>query len=75
MIGGCCSILFTAFHSSNPITITSGHDTDAKVMAVIIGNYAFGGGGSIVVKGVSIGENPIITAGSVVVKSVPKNLI
>ena len=42
---------------------------------VIIGNNVWLGSNVKVLKGVSIGDNSIISAGSVVTKSVPENVI
>jgi acetyltransferase-like isoleucine patch superfamily enzyme len=42
---------------------------------VKIKKYAFIGGGSIILKGVTVGENSIIVAGSVVTRDIPDNEI
>lgn len=73
MIGGGCKLWDTDFHSLKPDIRTSGFDNDIKSSPIFIENNAFVGGGSIVLKGVTVGENSIIAAGSVVTKSVPKN--
>ena len=44
-------------------------------MPVKIGRRSFIGGHSIILKGVSIGEQAVVAAGSVVTKSVPANEI
>ncbi len=42
---------------------------------ILIGNNCFIGVGSIILLGVSIGDNTIIAAGSVVTKSLPSNVV
>jgi acetyltransferase-like isoleucine patch superfamily enzyme len=76
MIGGGVKIWDTNFHSLNPLIRTNGiYDNDVKTSPIKIDDYAFIGAGSIILKGVHIGRNSIIAAGSVVVKSVPANVI
>ena len=45
--------------------------TDVPVRSVVIGDKAWIGFNSIVLKGVSIGERAIVAAGSVVTRDVP----
>lgn len=47
-------------------------DTFGKIT---IGNYVYIGGNSIVMPGVSIGDNVLVAGGSVVTKSVPSNMV
>lgn len=62
---------------------TAHHPIDAKTRLlktsiatpIKIGNCVWIGGGSIICPGVEIGDNTIIGAGSVVVKSLPANVI
>lgn len=70
-IGGGCKIWDTDFHSIDPYERR--HNGDGKVNSapIKIKNYAFIGGSSIILKGVTVGEYSVIGAGSVVVKSVP----
>lgn len=76
MIGGGVKIWDTNFHSLDPIIRTNGIiDNDVKTAPIKIDDYAFIGAGSIILKGVHIGRNSIIAAGSVVVKSIPENVI
>lgn len=42
---------------------------------VVIGNYVWIGGGAIILLGVTIGDNAVIGAGSVVTKSIPANAV
>ena len=74
-IGGGCKIWDTDFHSLNPNERVYKGDREISSKPVFIGKYAFIGGSVIILKGVSIGENSIIAAGSVVTKNVPKNEI
>ncbi|PZP44635.1 MAG: acyltransferase [Pseudopedobacter saltans] len=77
MLGIGTHIYDTDFHSLNmkdrltPQTDLA--NTNSK--PVIIGNNAFIGAHSIILKGVEIGENTIVAAGSVVTKSIPANVI
>nr|WP_321486340.1 acyltransferase [uncultured Draconibacterium sp.] len=75
MIGGSCRIWDSDFHSLDPIIRTSGNDTDIKTLPIVINDYAFIGAGSIILKGVTVGKNSIIAAGSIVSKSIPDNEI
>mgnify|MGYP000293804664 FL=1 len=42
---------------------------------VVIGNNAWIGGSSVILPGVTIGNNVVVAAGSVVVKDVPDNVV
>lgn len=42
---------------------------------VVIGNYVYIGANALVLPGVTIGDNSLIAAGSVVTKSVPANIV
>jgi acetyltransferase-like isoleucine patch superfamily enzyme len=75
VIGGGVKIWDTNFHSLNPEIRLSGNDNDIKTAPIYIGENVFIGGSSIILKGVSIGKNSIIAAGSVVNKSIPPNVI
>jgi acetyltransferase-like isoleucine patch superfamily enzyme len=75
VIGGGVKIWDTNFHSLNPKTRISGNDIDIKTAPIKICKKAFIGGGSIILKGVTIGNNSVIAAGSVVVKDIPENVI
>jgi len=74
LIGGGCRIWDTNFHSLNPIIRFNG-DYTIKSSPVFIEDNVFIGGSTIILKGVKIGKNSIIGAGSVVTKSVPANEI
>lgn len=74
-IGGDCKIYDTDFHSLKLEKRISKNDDDIKTEPIIIEDGAFIGGGSIILKGVTIGENSVIGAGSVVTKDIPPNEI
>jgi acetyltransferase-like isoleucine patch superfamily enzyme len=74
MIGGSCRIWDTDFHSLNDYV--RGTDLDiGKSIPIHIKKNVFIGAGSIILKGITIGEYSIIAAGSVVSKSIPSNEI
>ncbi|MBN2730617.1 MAG: acyltransferase [Bacteroidales bacterium] len=74
-IGGNVVIYDTDFHSLNPIARQNSSTDIAKTSPVILKKNAFVGAHSTILKGVTIGENSIIGAGSVVTKSIPDNEI
>ena len=73
MIGGGTQIFDKNFHSTDPAIRTGGHETraDVNTAPVFIGDNVFIGTNCLICKGVTIGENAIVAAGSVVVKSIP----
>jgi acetyltransferase-like isoleucine patch superfamily enzyme len=75
VIGGGCRIWDTNFHSLDAQIRTSGNDQDIRTAPVKIGDNVFIGAGVIILKGVTIGENSIVAAGSVVNKDIPPNTI
>jgi acetyltransferase-like isoleucine patch superfamily enzyme len=76
-IGGNVVIYDTDFHSLNSSERTAKIENrvNIKTSPVIIEDYAFIGAHSTILKGVKIGRNSIIGAGSLVCKSVPPNEI
>ena len=75
-IGRGANIFDTDFHALDPKLRASSKDLEnRKVAPVKIENHVFIGAYSIILKGVVIGKNAIIGAGSVVTKSVPANQI
>lgn len=75
MIAPNCMIIDSNFHALWPPDsrdINPAFDTDRPV---IIGNNSWIGSQCIILKGVEVGENSIIAAGSVVSKSIPSNVI
>ncbi len=75
LIGNGCKFWDTDFHSLNIIDRYSNDETDIRSSPIRIKKNAFIGGCAILLKGVTIGENSIIGAGSVVTKNVPNNQI
>lgn len=71
MIGGGVCIYDTDFHSLDYETRISSNDTKFSTAPIEIGEGAFIGAHSIILKGVRIGKHAIIGAGSLVTKSVP----
>ena len=74
-IGGSCKIWDTDFHSLDAIERCINGDKQINTAPIIIKDYAFIGGNSIILKGVSIGKRSIIGGGSVVTNNVPDNEI
>lgn len=66
-IGGDCKIYDTDFHSIH----LSERNTNVKSSPVIIKDGVFIGTGAIILKGVTIGTESVIGAGSVVTKNIP----
>ena len=64
--------IYTATHPIDAATRVSGLE---YALPVIIGNGVWLGGGSIICPGITIGDNTVIGAGSVVVKSLPANVV
>lgn len=72
MIGGGVTIVDSDFHSMNPLDWFTGGDEKNMISApVIIEDNVFIGMNSIILKGVTIGNDSVIAAGSVVTKDIP----
>ncbi len=85
VIGECTMVgpdakIHTAVHALNGAE-RFWHEPDGttavktQTMPVHIGSYTWIGGGSIILPGVTIGDNVVIGAGSVVTESIPDNAI
>ena len=75
-IGGGVRIYDTDFHSIHPMVRASPEDIKRKKkLPILIHNHVFIGAFSIILKGVTIGENAVVGAGSVVTKDIPANEI
>lgn len=73
-IGGANRIFDTNFHSLNPDIRSSTEDEmQALTSPITIGDNVFIGTSCIIGKGISIGENSVIAAGSVVTCNIPAN--
>ncbi|CAM3661390.1 sugar O-acetyltransferase [Aeromicrobium ponti] len=75
-IGNNCMIgpnvgLYTAGHSIEP----KGRNKSGYAVPIIIGDDVWIGGSSVILPGITIGDNSIVAAGSVVTKDVPANTI
>ena len=76
IIGGGVTIVDSDFHSLNPqFWHTPSDETNMNCVGLIIRDNVFIGMNSIILKGVTIGCNVIIAAGSVVSKNIPDNQI
>ncbi|NMO76999.1 sugar O-acetyltransferase [Niallia alba] len=75
-IGHNCMIgpnvgIYTAGHSIEP----KNRNSSGYAIPITIGNDVWIGGSCVILAGVSIGDNSIIAAGSIVTKNVPANTI
>ncbi len=71
MIGGDCKIYDTDFHSVSAKMRLSRPDQGVKTSPVTLKRASFIGGHSILLKGVNVGKEAVIGAGSVVTKNIP----
>ncbi len=74
MIGGGCKIWDSDFHSINYFNRCFGEDKEVSA-EILIEDNVFVGAHTIILKGVHIGKNSVIGAGSVVSKNIPENEI
>ena len=71
-IGGGASLYTSDFHSLDAATRASTDDFKHRKSApIVVGDHAFIGAHSIILKGVTIGEGAIVGAGSIVTRSIP----
>jgi acetyltransferase-like isoleucine patch superfamily enzyme len=76
LIGANVTITDTDFHSLKPSNRRYNiSPTDISASAVSIAENVFVGAGVYILKGVSIGSNSVIGAGSIVVNDIPDNVI
>ncbi len=76
IIGAGCTIMDTDCHSLEPTEwMTEEDELHAQKKEIVIGDNVFLGTQCIILKGVHIGDNSIIAAGSVVSRDVPANQI
>jgi acetyltransferase-like isoleucine patch superfamily enzyme len=75
MVGGSCKIWDSDFHPIDPVVRLATPNENFKTAPIHISNNVFIGGFSIILKGVTIGENSVIGAGSVVSGNIPSNEI
>lgn len=74
MIGAGTVITDSDWHSIDT-DVNVRHHTDGRTAPVTIGHNVFIGTRCLILKGVTIGDNAVIGAGSVVTKDIPKNAI
>ena len=75
LIGGGCKIWDTDHHSIDYNERMHYGDNFIVSKPIHIEKYVFIGGGVTILKGVTIGQNSIVAAGSIVVKNIPCNEI
>jgi acetyltransferase-like isoleucine patch superfamily enzyme len=75
MLGANVTIADTDFHALHPQHRQGHSEPSIGIADVIIGKRVFIGTNATVLKGVTIGNNTIVGAGSLVVKSLPPNII
>ncbi|PKO15136.1 MAG: acyltransferase [Chloroflexi bacterium HGW-Chloroflexi-10] len=74
-IGGDCAIYDTDFHPIDPLERKNNRVDMVNMRPIKFKSGVFLGAHSIVLKGVTIGENSVIGAGSVVSRNIPDNEI
>lgn len=74
-IGGGTAIYDTDFHSLDPAVRVWGNDDQVQTSPINIGKECWIGGHCIILKGVTIGNQAIVGAGSVVTKDIPPGQI
>lgn len=75
LFGANVTVVDTDFHNANPQKRSSPECSHTNAKPIVIEDNVFVGTNSIVLKGVTIGQNSVIGAGSVVTKSIPANVI
>ena len=76
ILGVGCQVRDTDNHSLNPQDRLNGRDWENKMTApIIINDNVFIGANALILKGVKIGNDSIVGAGSVVTKNIPANEI
>lgn len=74
-IGGGCCLYDSNFHSILSSQRAAAGNPGVESAPVILGDHVFLGAHCIVLKGVSIGDNSVIGAGSVVAKAIENNQV
>ncbi len=64
--------IYTAGHPVHPVSRNSGYEYG---IPITIGNNVWIGGNAVILPGVTVGDNVVIGAGSVVTKDIPDNVI
>jgi acetyltransferase-like isoleucine patch superfamily enzyme len=73
LIGGSCKLYATDFHQLSILDRKENNIANIKSGDIVISEGAFIGASCIILKGVHIGKNAVIGAGSVVTNNVPDN--
>lgn len=74
-IGNACKIFDSDFHIIDSQNRSTGNSEKISTKDVLIKRNVFLGTGTVILKGVTIGENSLVGAYSVVTKSIPPNEI
>ena len=74
MLGSNVLIAETDFHSVEPYNRRYSKDS-ARAEKIVVKNNVYIGMNTIILKGVTIGENTVVGAGSIVTKNIPPNVI
>lgn len=64
--------IYTATHPLDPVLRKSGTEYG---LVITVGNNVWIGGNAVLCPGISIGDNSVVAAGSVVIKDVPENVL
>lgn len=75
LIGGNCKVFDTDFHPIDSKQRISNNNKCTNKKPILIKSRAFIGAHSIILKGVTVGENSIVGSGSIVTKDIPANEI
>lgn len=76
LIGANVTLVDTDFHATNPVNRRYNRNPDEIAVApIVIEDNVFIGADVFVLKGVTIGKNSVIGAGSVVTRDIPENSI
>jgi len=75
-IGGNVAFFDTPGHPTDPENRRAGHPANPEdVRSIIIGDNVWIGSGAAIFPGVTIGDNSVVAFGSVVMSSVPENVV
>ena len=75
MVALNCVIMDSDFHIPWPPEMRNKYSGTERDKNVVIGCHVWIGANCMILKGVTIGDNSVIAAGSVVVKDIPPNVL
>ena len=75
LIGPDCLFVDSDFHAPWPPSERSNYSGDEHDADITIGDNVWFGARCIILKGVTIGENSIVAAGSIVTRNIPPNVM